>query len=228
MIAMKMPKYEKIRNQRSRQAPVKSSRLWTFINSAFFLWLLSAVILSIGGAYFNQHLACITSAETDGLFYSHLTEEIFDRQARVISALTTTSNPIDFSKVVDSKSFVTFKEFDGQNFKSLLKQKGNMWHKIKNIDEADDRELAIRKNYFDRVLFYNKNPFLGDHVSDQDLALYRQKAPKFAEMLNYVRREMVYWEVRPNCSVTAFLREAFGKFPQHLVALDIRKYPPDF
>jgi hypothetical protein len=64
----RMPKYEKIRNQRERAfqkrsiVPKRNIVLAT-INSAFFLWFLSAVLLTVGGGYITNHQQCMRDAE---------------------------------------------------------------------------------------------------------------------------------------------------------------------
>jgi hypothetical protein len=65
----KMPKYEKIRNRRERivsKALASGSRknvLFAVINSAFFLWCLSALLLTIGGGYITNHQQCMRDAD---------------------------------------------------------------------------------------------------------------------------------------------------------------------
>jgi hypothetical protein len=64
-----MPKYEKIRNRMLREKPPASKpdgrwkTLWLVLNSGFVLWLLSAVVLTLGGGYFSNHAQCMRDSE---------------------------------------------------------------------------------------------------------------------------------------------------------------------
>jgi hypothetical protein len=77
----RMPKYERIRNKKLNLfARVdKPGRLWTFLNSAIFLWFLTAAFVSVGGSYFSQVQKCIADGETLTDRFSLLTQELSNR-----------------------------------------------------------------------------------------------------------------------------------------------------
>lgn len=50
----------------------KGNRFWAFINSAIFIWFLSATVLAMGGGYITNHQQCL-----------HDAEQIIDRRARL-------------------------------------------------------------------------------------------------------------------------------------------------
>jgi hypothetical protein len=86
----RMPKYQKLRNARSRAFQrellqridqPKPSRLWTFLNSALFIWFLSASLLTVGGGYITNHQQCMRDADQIINRRTHLTSEIFARNA---------------------------------------------------------------------------------------------------------------------------------------------------
>jgi hypothetical protein len=65
-----MSKWEKMRNDRERAfqkrmvgTPPKRNVVLAMINSAFFLWCLSAVFLTVGGSYVANHQACMREAD---------------------------------------------------------------------------------------------------------------------------------------------------------------------
>src|SRR5437016_7933218 len=76
-----LSKHEEIRNRRERafQARVlatldkpKGAPILAALNSPIVLWLLSAILITSGGAYLNNHQQCIQNALTDIDTYSHL------------------------------------------------------------------------------------------------------------------------------------------------------------
>jgi hypothetical protein len=86
----KMPRYEKLRNMQLRGfqkkvlravGPPRRSRLWTFLNSAFVIWCLSAILLTVGGGYITNHQQCMRDADQIIDRRSHLALELFSRRA---------------------------------------------------------------------------------------------------------------------------------------------------
>jgi hypothetical protein len=92
---MKMPKYEKIRNKRMglfrRRDPEKPSeppsRLWTFLNSSFGLWVLTATFGSLVAATYSSLQVCIKDADDRVAKYSRLQSEIQSRQSEILEAI---------------------------------------------------------------------------------------------------------------------------------------------
>jgi hypothetical protein len=63
-----MPKYEKIRNERDRASQKrlltpKRNTVLAVINSAFFIWCISAALLTVGGGYVTNHQQCMREAD---------------------------------------------------------------------------------------------------------------------------------------------------------------------
>ena len=86
----RMPKYQKLRNARSRAFQrellqridqPKPTRLWTFLNSALFIWFLSASLLTVGGGYITNHQQCMRDADQIISRRAHLASDIFSRNA---------------------------------------------------------------------------------------------------------------------------------------------------
>lgn len=57
----------------------KRNRLLAIINSAFFLWLMSALLLTVGGGYITNHKQCLEDADKIISRRSHLRQELFNR-----------------------------------------------------------------------------------------------------------------------------------------------------
>src|SRR5215469_1400068 len=77
------------------------NRLLAVINSAFFLWVMSALLLSIGGSYITNHKQCLDDAEKVIERRSHLSQELFfrggalaDRMAKAKTVLEATQAEI--------------------------------------------------------------------------------------------------------------------------------------
>jgi hypothetical protein len=88
----RMPRYEKIRNQRDRAfkkrsiAP-KRNIVLAIINSAFFLWFLSAVLLTVGGGYITNHQQCMRDADALIERRHTISQELNGRENALLSEL---------------------------------------------------------------------------------------------------------------------------------------------
>ncbi len=82
-----MPKYEKIRNKRERASQKllsasvpKRNIVFAIINSAFFIWCLSAALLTVGGGYVTNHQLCMREADQLNERRNLISREMFGRQ----------------------------------------------------------------------------------------------------------------------------------------------------
>jgi hypothetical protein len=73
-------------------------RLYRAINSPFILWLLSALLITIGGAYLSNHRTCVEGAQKDIVLYERLASEIFYRRLRLLRLANTSGTIIDCAR----------------------------------------------------------------------------------------------------------------------------------
>ncbi|MGA2895171.1 MAG: hypothetical protein ABSE22_20090 [Xanthobacteraceae bacterium] len=70
----------------------KRRTFWELLNSGFVLWLLSVVLLSVGGGYISNHQQCMKDADTIIAQRFPLQEEIIGRQAVFLTAVQNTKH----------------------------------------------------------------------------------------------------------------------------------------
>jgi hypothetical protein len=124
---MKMPKWAKL--QKAHKRPPRNEILST-LGSPFILWILTAIFLTIGGSYFTKRQECLQNTRSDINQFLKMTIEITHRRTRLLAGLETSSNPIDFLKVVRSNSYSSYKDFDGQTLESLVFERERLFPKI--------------------------------------------------------------------------------------------------
>lgn len=98
---MRMPKYAKIQNRRAREdssASTSASKVWAFLNSAFVLWVLSAVALTAGGNIFSERQKCLADARELFGRFNHLDEELSARDDFLAKSIRQSKTPIDLDK----------------------------------------------------------------------------------------------------------------------------------
>ena len=88
-------------------APKPKNRYWEFFNSSFVLWILTAVLITLTGAYFSTVQRCYSEGEAVSESYAHLSREMFNRRkhmakavekAASIQAIREAATPIQNSK----------------------------------------------------------------------------------------------------------------------------------
>jgi hypothetical protein len=215
----KLPFYAKLQNRRPRDLIKKANQTnswWLFFNSPFGLWLLSAILITFGGAYLSARHECVVSARTDIDIFYQLTFEIEARRERIVSAIERTSNSIDFWNTARSNAFADFKQFDGQNLPSLLVQHEAIRRKIK-IQGEDGLSAILPLTDF--YLTNGRRPtslafLLGGGVSpeyridDTTLAEARLHLKEIKDSLPYPSSYLD--SLRPNCSIGTLIAAYFS------------------
>jgi len=93
-----MPESERLRQKKEREfqkrvlaalegAKPKKGRIGGIINSAFFLWLLSAVVITAGGAFFTKRQECLGEAHRVQDIWSKLARELYTRESYVLKTI---------------------------------------------------------------------------------------------------------------------------------------------
>src|ERR1700730_14386792 len=81
----------------SLKAPEKNA-FFKYANMPFVLWLLSAIILTLGGAYFSGYQQCIKDATDLGERYTQLSRELFQRNDAIASIVRNAKSMEDVIK----------------------------------------------------------------------------------------------------------------------------------
>lgn len=66
----------------------KESRTWKAVNSPLFLWMLSATLVTLGGAYINQSQRCVSEGSDVLEKHNRAVEELRSRTMQVFWAVT--------------------------------------------------------------------------------------------------------------------------------------------
>lgn len=96
---MKMPIYEKLRSRRLFPKEPKKSRLgWIFsvINSAIFIWLLTAIVGSFVSFAFTNVQACWRDGDDKATKMNRTFAEIMDRREKIVFAVRQSTTLLDF------------------------------------------------------------------------------------------------------------------------------------
>jgi hypothetical protein len=193
------------RFQRLRRPPLGSHPWWSFLNTSFGLWVLSALFITTGGAFISTRSECIREAESDIQLIHRLSSEIFSRRLRIIAAAQETSNSIDFLKIAKSTAFANFKEFDGQSMFSLVAQESAVRLHIKNDPlTGKKRSLLEMMNAID--LFIDGSAFnidIPERFIDREFESFRPRSNQV--MMTYQKQQDSGRGYVPACSIPDLL-----------------------
>lgn len=148
-MAILPPERARERRERDFQARVlaalekpKRNRFFAIINSAAFLWLLSAFVLSLGGAYFTSHQQCIAEADQLSATYEKLVTEIQRRQLFIVYAVQS-ANDIDSLKKVLIAGYGRYPDLRIRPLYELIEQRDKL---LERIDYSTFGEEILKRD----------------------------------------------------------------------------------
>jgi hypothetical protein len=118
----------------------KKSKIWTFANSSFFLWFLSAVVVGLGSYYYNQHQQDLVTESQRSRRINQLDFEIENR----ISDFWLNLEPFINKATSPQNSWISF----NSNFKMDTLQ--YFWKAFKNAPNANPKFSTTVYEEFDK------------------------------------------------------------------------------
>jgi len=188
--------------------PPSKKRFLIVLNSAFFLWCMSALILTLGGTYYSARNQCVGDANRYLDAYSDMITETYVRLDEMTEIAETAKTRDDF---ISRMTALQRKEWNSQTRKSLLR-----FHRIYDVlAHVDEVRITqeIGNDYRLKVIFwqyldgFDMTEALGNLY---DQIQERGKGPKWItpKIINW-------WEVAQvvNCSPRAVVERMLGGDP---------------
>jgi hypothetical protein len=203
-----MPKFAKIQNQLFRaQSKVRGSVL-AILNSPLGLWLLSATLITVGGATITAHQDCVASARSDLTTFQDLSTEIYSRRVRIARATLETSNAIDFLKVLKLTASAVHKEYDGRSLQALISQQERARSKISMITNTKAKLDRVRSEVdsnftgFFHLYDYMLGINLPDNIFDKSADAFErfQQEARYADAYREIWIDETETSFQPSCS----------------------------
>ena len=122
------------------------------INSPFFLWLLSAVFITIGGAYFSTRQQCIAEAEKIAEQYEKIGIEIERRQGYIHHTIVT-MNSVSAIKEALSQIREYYSDFHSRPLFELIEQREKLLERIDTspFDETKRENDAFLSDFREKL-----------------------------------------------------------------------------
>jgi hypothetical protein len=223
-----MPKYEKLRNASRRAferelfrpaSQLKPSKVWAFLNSALFIWFLSAGLLTVGGGYITNHQQCMRDADQLIGRRAHLVSEVFSRKAAFAASVASAKRlqppflPGKQGTVFPDLANVPYGEVE-REFWTIIERVE--WEELpdKRIVDAQLRWLDYNSSRADREYerFRDGSPSLKD---DEALKQFRMTVELQALYDRFsTDLDALAYSYQPDCTVLKTLGGALGYKPR--------------
>lgn len=119
---------------KSPTAKGQPGTLVKILNSAFFLWLLSAILFTIGGAYYTTYQRCTNDSLLIVDRFQKLARELHDRQRYIASATLASARIDDLRTKLQSIPYV-YAEYKNRTLWDLQREFNKMRDKIHGLKE---------------------------------------------------------------------------------------------
>jgi hypothetical protein len=189
---MRLPRFEKFRNQRQREfeaklltlaTPKPKSRFLAFINAPLFIWFLSAVVLGFASIYYTTYKQCIVDGTKLSEDYMLYRTEMIHRQISLANAITSAKTLADVYKYRESipDDAVKLKDKKLVEIVEFLEQLSTRIEFMINQDAPDYIELK-KDPHFDKFsLIIEASRY--DDVTEKDLPALKRLADRAARAL---------------------------------------------
>jgi hypothetical protein len=218
---VRMPKYQKLRNEldRSLQQAVrrkfeqqKSSTFWAFLNSAIFIWFLTSVVLASAGGYITSHQQCMKEANETIENRAHLLSELQSREEAIIKNYREGD---DLRLAATSKVGSLHSDLANLSYEQLYNRVRSLNEQVENVQLPDPRVDAIVTRYatFARRDFYLR--LRQDRLGEDAPKVPPVPAP-LLRLLNLLDRDLaaMAYLFGPNCTIRNTVAFALGYNPK--------------
>jgi hypothetical protein len=231
----RMSKYEKIRNKRERTfqnkllAVPKRSRIGIVINSAFFIWCISALFLTLGGGYVTNHQQCMREADQLIERKKLVSQEGAGRRLAFSIALESATTPRKLPSTPTNAGSVV-PEFAKMSYFDVQLELSKLLGRIEYEELPDSSLRKARAEWsefngqqadrlfdeFQKPIEDGKPPKVDPTHELKSRKLYSQLFNNFASFLNDIDTYAYYFQ--PDCTALKTLGVALGYKPQIVLA----------
>jgi len=226
-----MPENEFLRQKREREfqqrmlaalEKPRQNRVWMILNSAFVLWLLSAILITGGGTYITGHKQCLADADQIINRRARLRQELFGRDLAYARRI---ADPKTFEFTVPDKRGSVLADLSNVGYAEIQAEYMNLTSRVRYADIPELNVNALRLSWLDFVSPRNDKLFDDFHAADDhdkggeenlSRALTSQKlliALVIADQSFEHDLDSLAYRFDPNCSMANLLGIALGYRP---------------
>jgi hypothetical protein len=195
----------------------KRGRLLAIINSSFFLWLMSVLLLTIGGSYITNHKQCLDDAEKIIDRRRHLRAELYSRDIDYVRRVKEATTLREAAYTFPDKRGSIFSDLANLTYQELQGE----YHTLDNRIRYEEFHDLVDKFRFDHDhLFFHymgrihartiKNKLFS---ADDEAHLLRSKQldnNAFYAIQNFNNKVEFGYEFLPDCTAFNTAAIAFG------------------
>ena len=196
----------------------KRGRLLAIINSSFFIWLMSVLLLTIGGSYITNHKQCLDDAEKIISRRDHLEQELHSRQADYHRHVTEAKTYQEaFSMLQDKGGSIftdlaplSYSEVEGELLTLTKRTRYAEFHDPDIINFVRERNNLINDYATKFHIMPPRGSADNDDYEAHSLKLQKLHAKVFFALQTFEYAMDTFVDFRPDCSVAKTAAMAFG------------------
>lgn len=209
---------EQIKSRRAATASQQNSTTKpAFYNTPIFIWFLSLLFLSIGGAYYSSHNQCLQEANRLTELHGKLKDELDFREISIRKIIDDAKDAEELRSALKTEIFL-YAENKGKSLWEIKSQIARLvWRRRLSSFVMPDNQFYQFDNVTAESTFEGEEYqlMLGRNPAWQKLDLVRLKSivreSKFGEF-TFAK----HYVVGPNCSVPNVFRQMIGGHPDIL------------
>jgi hypothetical protein len=152
----------------------RTGRLLTILNSSFFLWILTACVVSAGGVYVTSYQQCRKDADDEIERNTKIERELFQRELKIREIIMTRLSVADMRAALLQPNFY-YPEFSGFPNQILRESDASFLNRVKDLKIPSHQDIP-RNELLN--LFQVSNGRIPDNLTDKDIKLLQEYAQK--------------------------------------------------
>lgn len=155
---MKLTPGELLRNNREREfqkrilaaveKPNRGRSVWAVLNSPFVIWLFTACMITLVGAYLSANQQCVAEAERIIESVAKLDAEIVQRQGHIIRSINAATTGEELKAAIANRTPL-YSEFTGRTLFELIDQKTRL---VRKLDLGSDEFIERSQTEWDSIV----------------------------------------------------------------------------
>jgi hypothetical protein len=124
----------------------KSNRLLAIINSAFFLWVLTACVVTAGGTYVASYQQCRKDADSEIDRSTKLERELYQRELNIRNIILTKAHVADMRQALAQPNSY-YPEFAGFPIQIIRENYASFLNRVTDLKLGPDARLPVPEKY---------------------------------------------------------------------------------
>ena len=153
----------------------KSSKLVAVLNSAFFLWVLTACVVTAGGTYVGAYQQCRKDADSEIDRSTKLERELYQRELNIRNIILAKAHVADMRQALAQPNSY-YPEFSGFPTQIIRENYASFLNRVTDLKLGPDAQVPVPAMFL-KLMVINQG-VIPDNITDKDIPELREYAQK--------------------------------------------------